>query len=187
MNAWELPTSLNVGGVDWNIRTDFRAILDISKYFSDHEYEDYEKWEICLTILYEDYEKMSFDLKEEAIQKAIDFIGMGIKDDRIKRPVVMDWSQDATVIIPSINRVLNTEVRSVHYLHWWTFLGAYMEIGDSLFSQIVGVRTKKAKGEKLEKWEKDFYKENKQLIDFQRNKHKRNKEEEDALRELFGR
>ena len=49
----------------------------------------------------------------------------------------------------------------MQYLHWWTFLGAYMEIGESLFSQILSVRMKKAKGKKLEDWEREFYKENK--------------------------
>ena len=53
----------------------------------------------------------------------------------------------------------------MQYLHWWTFLGAYMEIGESLFSQILNVRIKKAKGKKLDDWERDFYKENKNLID----------------------
>ena len=40
-----------------------------------------------------------------------------------------------------------------------------MEVGESLFSQILNVRIKKAKRKKLDDWERDFYKENKNLID----------------------
>lgn len=165
MEVWELPTSIVVGGIKYDIRTDFRAILDILKTFNDPEFENDEKWIVALTILYIDFDEMPPQDYEEAIEKAIEFIDMGIKDDGKKKPHTMDWEQDGAVIIPSVNRVLGKEIRAMQYLHWWTFLGAYMEIGESLFSQILNVRMKKAKGKKLDDWERDFYKENKNLID----------------------
>ena len=165
MEVWELPTSIVVGGIKYDIRTDFRAILDILKTFNDPEFENDEKWIVALTILYIDFDEMPPQDYEEAIEKAIEFIDMGIKDDGKKKPPTMDWEQDSAVIIPSVNRVLGKEIRAMQYLHWWTFLGAYMEIGESLFSQILNVRMKKAKGKKLDDWERDFYKENKNLID----------------------
>jgi hypothetical protein len=184
MSAWELPTSLSVGGEFWNIRTDFRAILDILKCFSDPEYQDVQ-WEICLRILYEDFEKMPPELYDKAMEQAIDFIDMGIKDDGKRRPHTMDWEQDAVVIIPSVNRVVGREIRSLEYMHWWTFLGAYMEIGESLFSQIIHVRQKLAKHQKLEKWEKDFYKENKNLVDLEKRYTEEEQKEIDELLSIF--
>lgn len=165
MEVWELPTSIVVGGIKYDIRTDFRAILDILKTFNDPEFENDEKWIVALTILYIDFDEMPPHDYEEAREKAIEFIDMGIKDDGKKKPHTMDWEQDGAVIIPSVNRVLGREIRAMQYLHWWTFLGAYMEIGESLFSQILNVRIKRAKGKKLDDWERDFYKENKNLID----------------------
>lgn len=165
MEVWELPTSIVVGGIKYDIRTDFRAILDILKTFNDPELENDEKWIVALTILCIDFDEMPPHDYEEAREKAIEFIDMGIKDDGKKKPHTMDWEQDGAVIIPSVNRVLGREIRAMQYLHWWTFLGAYMEIGESLFSQILNVRIKKAKGKKLDDWERDFYKENKNLID----------------------
>lgn len=50
-------------------------------------------------------------------------------------------------------------------MHWWTFLGLFNEIGEGLFSQVVNIRIKKAKGKKLEKHELEFYREHKDLID----------------------
>ena len=59
----------------------------------------------------------------------------------------------------------NIEIREVPYMHWWTFIGKYMEIGESVFSTVVSIRDKKRKGEKLEKWEQDFYSHNKNRVD----------------------
>ena len=56
MEVWELPTSIVVGGIDYEIRTDFRAVLDILKTFNDPDFENDEKWIVCLTILYVDFE-----------------------------------------------------------------------------------------------------------------------------------
>ena len=166
INAWELPSALEVGGKNWTIRTDFRAILDVLKYFDDPDYEDDEKIIVCLDILYEDFESMPMNLYQEAIEKAIDFIDMGIKDDGRKKPHVMDWEQDAAIIIPSINSVLHTEIRSVRYMHWWTFLSAYYEIGDCLFAQIVRIRDHLARGKPLDKEDRKWYRENRHLVDF---------------------
>lgn len=184
---WKLPTSLVVGGEEWKIRTDFRAVLDILKYFADPDYEQDEKWAICLDILYEDFEQMPHYLHEESAKQAVEFIDMGIRDDGKQKPTLMDWEKDAPIIIPSVNRVVGREVRAMQYMHWWTFLGAYMEIGESLFSQIISIRAKRAKGKKLEKWEQDFLKENKELIELKRKKPERSAEEKAALDELFGR
>lgn len=189
MDVWTLPTYLNVGGEDWEIETDFRKILKILCMFNNPEYDPDDKWSICLGALFKGFNidnpppnKIIAEMQE----KAMEFIDMGIKDDGKRKPHTMDWEQDAAVIIPSVNRVLGKEVRALEYLHWWTFLGAYMEIGESLFSQILNIRQKKAKGKKLEKYEQEFYKDNKALIDLQVKRVERSQEEKDELRKLFG-
>ena len=45
-------------------------------------------------------------------------------------------------------------------------MGYFMEIHDGIFSQVMTLRAKKAKGKKLEKWEREYYDENRELIDF---------------------
>lgn len=189
--AWEFPTSLNVGGVDYEIRTDYRAVLDLLTALNDPELTDedeqmtaYMQSQVILQIMFPQFDDIPTENWQEALNKASEFIDMGIVDDR-KKPKTMDWEQDAPILIPAINKVLNCEIRAQKYMHWWTFLGAYMEIGESLFSSIVNIRQKKAKGKKLEKWELDFYKENKSLIDFRQN-NQRSDEERERLREYFG-
>ena len=41
----------------------------------------------------------------------------------------------------------------------------FSEIGDGLFSQVLNIRSKKAKGKKLEKWELEFFSEHRELIE----------------------
>ena len=83
-------------------------------------------------------------------------------------PKLVDWEQDYRLIVAPINRVTGQEVRALEYMHWWTFLLAYMEIGDCTFAQVVSIRSKRAKGKKLDKSEQEFYKQNKQMVDFKR-------------------
>lgn len=191
MNVWNFPTSLNIGGVEYGIRTDYRVVLDLLMALNDPELSDsdnkmsaYMQSRVILEIMFPDWDNIPQEHIQEALDKVAEFIDMGIGDDS-KKPKTMDWEQDAPIIIPAINKVLNKEIRAEKYMHWWTFLGAYMEIGEGLFSNVIHIRQKKAKGKKLEKWEQEFYKENKSLIDFQ-HKEKRSSEEKEMLRDYFG-
>lgn len=189
-NAWEFPKSLNVGGVDYEIRTDYRVVLDLLTALADPDLTDadeqitaYMQSRVIMEIMFPYCDNIPIEHWQEALNKVSEFIDMGISDDS-KKPKTMDWEQDAPILIPAINKVLNCEIRAQEYIHWWTFLGAYMEIGESLFSNIIHIRQKKAKGKKLDKWEQDFYKENQSLIDFKQVE-KRSEEEKQALEALF--
>lgn len=195
MYAWKLPTSLNVGGRDYAVRTDYRVILDILAAMNDPEIFEpgmseeemqQEKVMTMLQILYIDFDSMPPRDWKEAAEKARDFIDCGIKDDGKPKPRTMDWEQDAPLIVPAINKSVKIDVRSVKYMHWWTFFGLYMEIGESTFSTVVSIRDKKRRGKKLEKWEQEFYRNNKHLVDLKARRIERSDEEKDALRELFG-
>ena len=63
---------------------------------------------------------------------------------------------------------MGTEIRALEYLHWWTFIAAYNEIGDCTFSQVVNIRNKRAMGKPLDKGEREFYRKNRELVDFQK-------------------
>ncbi len=164
MNAYSLPTSLEVSGRAYPIRSDFRAVLDILIAMSDPDAEDWEKQEIMFRILYPGWKEIPAGDFAEACRKAVEFIDYRTADAKKPSPRVLDWEQDAALIIPAVNKVAGKEVRAMEYLHWWTFLGYFMEIGDGLFSQVLGIRQKKARGKKLEKWEKEFERSNADMI-----------------------
>ena len=166
MNAYYLPNSLSIGGQKYALRSDFRAVLDVLIAFNDPELDDYAKQRVMLEILLPEWQNIPREHLQEACTKLVQFIDCGQKDDGKDHPRVIDWEHDAGIIIPAVNSVAHTEIRAVPHLHWWTFFGYFMEIRESLFSNVLSIRQKKAKGKKLEKWEQDFYKENRAIIDF---------------------
>ena len=185
-DMWKLPQSIELGGVSYEIRTDFRAVLDILQAMADPELTEEEKTEVLFKILFWDPEEIPVEYLQEAVDKAVAFIDCGISGEGKSKTRLMDWNKDSPLIASAVNKNLGKDIRSMKYLHWWTFMGAYMEISEGLFHEILQIRQKKAAGKKLEKWEQDFYRKNKKLIDLSENKQKRPAEEEAELRELFG-
>ena len=70
--------------------------------------------------------------------------------------------------------------RTVDYLHWWDVLGFFNIIGDGLFAQVLNIRTKRAKGKSLEKWEIEFLNSHKDLVNIKRKLSEKEKAELDA-------
>lgn len=176
--SYDLPTSINIGGEDFRIRYGWRPVMDILAAMNDPDLDDWEKATCMLEILYPDWQNIPQDCLEEAMQKACDFIDCNQKPDNGKpKPKMIDWEQDAELIIPEINKVAGREVRLDPNIHWWTFFGWFMGIGDGLFAEVLNIRQKKSKGKKLEKYEQDFYRDNKSMIDLKKPESAEQKEE----------
>lgn len=177
-----LPKSLEIGGIEYKIRSDFRVALLIFEAFNDSELNDMEKIQVCIECLYETIPSDT----ENAYKKAIWFLDGGdIPKSRQNHKKVFDWKQDESIIFSAINKSAGFETRSAEYIHWWTFLGYFREIGDGLFSQVVNIRTKKAKGKKLEKWEREFYNEHRELIDIKQHYNSEEQAEIDRLKAIL--
>lgn len=181
----ELPTQLEVADVNYNIRTDYRDIIKILIAFTDPELENEEKVYICLFILYEDFESIPKEHYEEAFKVAISFIDNGIEEDDKKSPRLMDWEQDEKIMLSAVNKVAGFDVRTREHLHWWTFLSYYMEIGEGIFSQVISIRSKKARGRKLDKHEREFLKVNKKLCVLKPKLSKEEQEKQERLKALL--
>ena len=163
-----LPTRMEVGGVEYEIETDYRAILDICAAISDPELTGQEQSAVALEIFYPDIEAMPPEDYQEALDRLLWFLNGGDTPEDRKMPKLVDWEQDFTYIVAPINRVTGQEVRAVEYMHWWTFLAAYQEIGECTFAQIVRIRDRLARGRPLEKADQEGYRNNRQLGDFKR-------------------
>lgn len=186
ISSWSFPKSLVVGGKEYGINSDYRAVISVFTALNDYELkkeDNFVQSGVILSLFYEDYESIPIEHWQEALDQMKEFIDMGIEDGKNKTKL-MDWDKDAPLIIPPVNKILGYEVREPRYTHWWTFLGAYMNIGECLFSSIINIRQKKANKEKLEKYEQKFYSDNKALIDL--DAPQRSQEEKDELRAYFG-
>lgn len=183
MICYSLPHSLNVNGTDYKIRWDTEAALDIITALGDPDLSDHDRALALLGILYVD--KIPRRDQEEAIRRAYWFLDGGDIAKPKKSPRVVDWEKDFPIIVAPVNRVLGYDIRQdPQSLHWWTFLAAYMETGcDCLFAQVVNIRNKEATGKKLEKWEKEWANNNRELINI---RVKESKEEADFFKDVFG-
>lgn len=183
-----LPTELNINGVGRAIRSDFRVALLIMQAFNDPVLLDQEKSRVLMECLYEDVENIPHDDYQEAYDKAIWFLDGGkVEEDSKPQQAkkVMDWEQDEQMIFSSVNKVAGYETRAKEYIHWWTFLGYFNEIGEGLLTTVISIRQKKNKGKKLEKYEQEFYRENKSLIDIKVKLSEEEQAEKDYLENLL--
>lgn len=178
-----LPASLDIGGLTYPIETDYRNILVFLAACNDPDFTAAEKLEILMKRLYRDgYGQIPQEHMEDAILQAKWFVDCGQEDDD-KKPAkkMMDWEQDEPILFPAINKVAGMETRAAPHIHWWTFSGYFMEIEEGTFSTVLGIRQKKSKGKKLEKWEQEFYRNNRKLCDIR----KRYTDEEQAERNYW--
>ncbi len=185
-DIYDLPTSLTVGKKLYTIRSDFRTAIDIMIMFNDPELSQQEKLISMLEILYEDLDEMALEDMEPAALQAIAFLdggkmGNAGREDNTHNKRLYDFEQDFPIIISAVNKVAGMEVRSLPYLHWWTFLGYFHEIKDGTFSEVLNIRYKKAYGKRLEKHEQEFYRRNRKMIDLRK---RYTKEEEEYIAEL---
>ena len=164
MNAsWTLPTSAVFGGTRYKFNADYRDILQIIEYLNNPKRPEVIRWLIALELFYID--PIPQEHQQAAVEYLAKFISYG-EEKAKKGHKLIDWDQDAALIIGDVNKVAGHEVRAVPFLHWWTFLTYFYGIGEGTLSAVVSIRNKKAKHKKLEKWEEEYYKENREIIDF---------------------
>lgn len=161
-------------------------MLRVFEAFADKELTDNEKLLICLKRMYVQFQRINHNDYKEAYEKVCWFIGCGKPEE--KRPPVrsFDWIKDEPLVFPAVNKVAGTEVRSVPYMHWWTFMGYFESIdSDSLFGTVLSIRHKKARGKKLEKYEREFIQNNKALMSLDIDEAIKPKTAEEKLAEMF--
>lgn len=182
MRPGELPLALTINGRKYPIDTDYRNVLQIVIAMNDENLTDRDKAYICMRRLFENMTDLPKDDYQEAYEKASDFIACGMVGDR-GSPNIVNWEKDQPLIFPEINKIAGCEVRALPYMHWWTFLGYFQSVDrEGLWGSVLTIRQKRAKGKKLEKYEKEFMSANKSLISMKKQDRKKNR---DPLKALF--
>lgn len=156
---YSLPTTLTVDGVEYPIRSDFRVILEIITMLNDTTLTPIEHAEDALSILFEEIPQNV----EEALKQCVWFINAGQAEGK-RSPRLVDWEKDFPYIVSPVNHVLGCECRTEKYIHWWTFLSAYMEMKECVMTEIINIRSKILRGKKLEKHEREWLRQNRDLV-----------------------
>ena len=173
---FSLPATVEIDGRSYGIRADFRVILEIFVMLDDPNLTDADKTEAMIRMFY--IERPSDP--EAAITAFVSFAdprGSGNKEKPHTR--LISWSQDFDLMVAPINHILGFECRAADYLHWRTFLAAYLEIPpESVFARVLRIREKLRTGKKLEKYERSWYNRNRDLVHL---KPKFSKKEEELI------
>ena len=181
----QLPQTLRVCDKNYAIRSDFRNVLRIITAYNDKDLTPQEKVFVCLRRLFCDLDSLPKDEKTytAAIKAASEFIECRLSNDK-PSPKVVNWEKDEHLIFPAINKVAGMEVRATRYMHWWTFLGYFQGVDrDDLWGMVLMIRQKRAKGKKLEKYEKEFFTANRELCSVEYVKDKQTPE--DQMKAIF--
>lgn len=165
---YDLPTSIFVEDKEYKIREagDFRVVLDCFSALGDIELGEDDRILASLIIFYDDFDfDVVYNLDEETmvqlVEEMFNFFNCG-QDEKsnTQNLKLIDWDKDSQMIMSAVNNVAGKELRAEKYVHWWTFTGYYMSIGESVLATVVSIRSKILKGEKMEKWEQKFRQEN---------------------------
>ena len=157
-----LPDSVTISGAEYPVRTDFRVILEIFVMLDDPDLTDSDKTEALLRMFYAERPPDA----EAALHAFTDFVDPrhGSQSKKSSGHLI-DWQQDFDLMVAPINHILGFECRAVDYLHWRTFLSAYLEIPpESVFARVLRIREKLRTGKKLEKNERSWYHKNRDLV-----------------------
>lgn len=185
ISGWGLPTRAVIGGKPYALHADFRDILEIFSYLDDPDLPEYLRWQIALALFYEG--EISPEDQQEAIDYLLTFLNCGKQEQSKPGPKLLDWEQDAPMIVADVNKVAGQEIRALPFVHWWTFMAWFHAIGEGQLSTVVSVRDKLRRGKKLEKWEKDFYRDNKAAVDIRKRYAAEELEEQERLKKLLDR
>lgn len=163
----DLPTSLNICGEDWKIRSGFKDCLNIMAALSDDELTPFEKTVVLLDSLFLDFDNMPAEYMDSAVEQAVWFLSCGgrYKSTDDGEPL-SNIEKDEQLIFTAISEVVWRDIRETPSVHYWTYVSYLNSIkSTSMFAAIVRIREKKSKHKKLDKEEKKFYEENKEMID----------------------
>ena len=184
MMTWSLPQTTVIGGVEYQLSTDYRDVLEIIGHLNDLENPEWLRWQIAVALFYE-----CVDFPEEHLQEAMEYLSEFIScgdSSTTPAPKLLDWEQDAQIIVADVNKVAGVEVRAVPYMHWWTFLAHFRAIGEGQLLTLVSIREKLRTGKKLEKWEQEYYHKNPERVHLKTQFLAEEEAELEELKQLLG-
>lgn len=161
MTGYQLPVTAQLGEKLFHIKGDFRNVLEIFSWLERQELPEFLRWRIAVELFYEE------KVEKTDLAEATEYLAWFLRAGEEESPGgvrLFSWQQDARHIMAGVNKAAGQELRQLDFVHWWTFLSWFHAMGDGSFLTLVSIRDKLAKGKKLESWEQEFYRQNKQQV-----------------------
>jgi hypothetical protein len=174
-----LPKSIKLGEKEYPIRSDYRVGIRLMQMFEDPELTDSEKLFIAMRVIFKDAVISGIYL-QEALEKTVWFLNGGDLNQTSSagsQRRLYSWNQDLRFIIAAVDKTVGFSVRGKAFFHWWDFLSAFSEVGESSFSTIVSQRLLKQKGKQTES-DIEWWADNADIAEL---RVQRSREEQDAV------
>ena len=174
-----LPKSIKLGEKEYPIRSDYRVGIRLMQMFEDPELTDSEKLFIAMRVIFKDAVISGIYL-QEALEKTVWFLNGGDLNQTSSagsQRRLYSWNQDLRFIIAAVDKTVGFSVRGKAFFHWWDFLSAFSEVGESSFSTIVSQRLLKQKGKQTES-DIEWWVDNADIAEL---RVQRSREEQDAV------
>ena len=175
--------------VAFAIRSDYRDVLELLRWLNgqaDPALDQSERWYVAMRLFYPEFAALPQPLWPDATQFLTEFLAAGRREQPRPGPALMDWQQDAPLIAAGISKAAGQDVRTLPYLHWWSFLAWFDAIGEGSFATVVAIRDKLRRGKRLENWELDYYRTHRAVVELRGVESAEEQAEKRRLLELLG-
>lgn len=142
-----LPETVEVGGIEYPISSDFRTGIIFEKILHDDELDNREIVQTALELYYEDDRP---DDTEDALEAILDFYACGerkkgsvqaTKDKSINQPRIYDFDHDADYIFGAFLTQYGIDLNEIEYMHWWKFQALFKSLeSHNKIVEIMGYR-----------------------------------------------
>ena len=185
--VWILPTTLEVEGVEYGINSDFRPCLSAMQAMDDILIPDIEGYYFAMNIIFGEGNLARIKNHTQALSQMAWFLNCGREStsrDSVDffAPPMIDWEQDGWLIFSGIAQTIGRDIRMDDYCHFWSFMAYFQGMGECTFTIVRSIRYKLAKRVKLENWEQEFYRKNRDIVDVKKDAQAR----EDLFNQVFG-
>lgn len=187
----ELPESVEIESVEYEINTDFRISILFELLMQDPDINDEEKIEKALELYFIKIPPIEYI--SEAVDIIMDFYSCG-KDKLIsngrttskgKSKQIYSFEVDADYIYAAFLDQYGIDLQDIEYLHWWKFKALFNALKeDNEIVKIMGYRSINITND-MSKHEKEFYKKMKELYKLPDNISKNDKEKISQIEDIL--
>lgn len=187
----ELPESVEIESVEYEINTDFRISILFELLMQDPDINDEEKIEKALELYFIKIPPIEYI--SEAVDIIMDFYSCG-KDKLIsngrttskgKSKQIYSFEVDADYIYAAFLDQYGIDLQDIEYLHWWKFKALFNALKeDNKIVKIMGYRSINITND-MSKHEKEFYKKMKELYKLPDNISKNDKEKISQIEDIL--
>lgn len=166
--AWGLPMQAELGGVRYAIRSDYRDVLELLRWLNgqaDPALDQSERWYVAMRLFYPEFAA----LPQPALARChavFDGVFGGGRREQPRPPRADGLAAGRTADRRGHQQgPRGQDVRTLPYLHWWSFLAWFDAIGEGSFATVVAIRDKLRRGKRLENWELDYYRTHRAVVE----------------------